>query len=146
MSSTKIRLLVFAVGILNFVCTAHAQKIPDEKIKEILLGNWTNGNGLVVFNKDGRFEDFSGTYQIKNLIDRDPNAKPKVELHESTGGEWYVTDSILKKRYLIADGKKLVMGKQFFETCTIQNISPDKFQCFYLTSGANIVWERVKAK
>jgi hypothetical protein len=146
MKKSSIKFLVFFIAIIQSICITFAQKISDEKIKELLIGNWTNGNGVVVFNKDGKFDDYSGTYQIKKLIDRDPNAKPRFASHESTGGDWYLTDSILKKRYLVADGKKLIMGKQFFETCTIQNISIDKFQCFYGNTTTTIVWEKIKPK
>ena len=146
METSSIKFLVFFIAIMQFICAANAQKIPDERIKELLVGSWTSGNETVAFNKAGKFDEGNATYLVTKLIDRDPNAKPKVEKHESTGGEWYVTDSILKKRYLVADGKKLIMGKQFFQTCTIQNITAEKFQCFYVNTSANIVWEKIKSK
>jgi len=136
-------LIAILIASANCMCQAFAQKITDGKIKEILVGNWTSGNGITNFSKEGKFEEYGATYKIKNLIERDPNAKPKVEAHEETSGEWYVTDGILKKRYLVADGKKLSMGKQLFQTCTIESISNEKFQCFYINGNATINWQKM---
>ena len=69
MKKSSIKFLVFFIAIMQFICAANAQKIPDERIKELLVGSWTSGNETVAFNKDGKFDEGNATYLIKNLID-----------------------------------------------------------------------------
>ena len=51
-------LIAILIASTNCMCQAFAQKITDEKIKEILVGNWTSGNGIVNFSKEGILKDY----------------------------------------------------------------------------------------
>ncbi len=54
--NTKYYFFNCKLHVLN-ICT----KLPMKKIKEILVGNWTSGNGIAIFSKEGKFEEHGAT-------------------------------------------------------------------------------------
>jgi len=140
----KWTIVVWALLVAGVVGCQAMESESDKKHKANLVGAWYSEakdpdseakiDALIVLRSDGKFTTTRRLTEPGHPVQVDNEA-----------GEWYVTDSLYKRRTDSLNGKVLGRAQQSYATCRIESVSPSDLRCVNDVSQYTFTQRRVPA-